>query len=198
MQYSVQLRVRAQIQRFSRSRPVSNVQTSCHSCPFSTSGDLNFFKHPKYFPHTLLILYFLLLYTHPRYRILLLSLSLSLSLAFISFLFLSRLLSASENMIYLILFVSTPSIFPLFNLFFFFNTRALCTRHIGDWLPLDPVRLYKDDYLKYIGWMCFDYSAAVRKEAVRSVGKLLKVSQFTFHSNYIFLVIHQSLVVVIN
>lgn len=52
--------------------------------------------------------------------------------------------------------------------------RAQCTRQIGDWLPLDPTRLFKDQYLKYIGWMCFDYSAAVRREAVRSVGKLLK------------------------
>ena len=57
---------------------------------------------------------------------------------------------------------------------------ALCTRHIGDWLPLDPHRFYKDDYLKYVGWMCFDYSAAVRKEAVRSVGKLLKVRLLFF------------------
>lgn len=57
--------------------------------------------------------------------------------------------------------------------------RALCTRHIGDWLPLDPAKYYKDDYLKYIGWMCFDYSAAVRKEAVRSIGRLLKVRALT-------------------
>jgi hypothetical protein len=53
--------------------------------------------------------------------------------------------------------------------------RALCTRHIGDLLPLDPTRMYKDVYLKYLGWMCLDYSADVRKEAVRSIGKLLKV-----------------------
>ena len=55
------------------------------------------------------------------------------------------------------------------------TVRALCTRHIGNWLPLNPAKYYKDDYLKYIGWMCFDYSAGVRKEAVRSIGKLLKV-----------------------
>lgn len=55
------------------------------------------------------------------------------------------------------------------------TVRALCTRHIGDWLPLNPAKYYKDDYLKYIGWMCFDHSASVRKEAVRSIGKLLKV-----------------------
>jgi hypothetical protein len=35
--------------------------------------------------------------------------------------------------------------------------------------------MYKDVYLKYLGWMCLDYSADVRKEAVRSIGKLLKV-----------------------
>jgi hypothetical protein len=35
--------------------------------------------------------------------------------------------------------------------------------------------MYKDVYLKYLGWMCLDFSADVRKEAVRSIGKLLKV-----------------------
>ena len=72
--------------------------------------------------------------------------------------------------LYLILYLILSLI--LFLVLYF---RALCTRHIGDWLPLDPSRLFKDDYLKYIGWMCFDYSNTVRKEAVRSVGKLLKV-----------------------
>ena len=38
--------------------------------------------------------------------------------------------------------------------------------------------MYKDVNLKYIGWMCLDHSAVVRKEAVRSIGKLLKVRTY--------------------
>ena len=53
--------------------------------------------------------------------------------------------------------------------------RIQCTRHLGDWMALDPDRFYKDEYFKYIGWMCYDHTGAVRREAVRSFGKLLKV-----------------------
>ena len=97
-----------------------------------------------------------------------------------------------------IFFIFILFLFFLFSFYVSYCTRALCTRHIGDWLPLDPVRLYKDDYLKYIGWMCFDYSAAVRKEAVRSVGKLLKVNHPTFPVNQIFLKRHSQLLLVID
>jgi cohesin complex subunit SA-1/2 len=54
------------------------------------------------------------------------------------------------------------------------SVRALCTRRIGDWLLTDPERLFKDDYIKYVGWMTFDHSAPVRREAVASVGKLIR------------------------
>jgi hypothetical protein len=57
--------------------------------------------------------------------------------------------------------------------------RAQCTRHIGDWLSLDPARLFKDDYLKYLGWLFFDYSSVVRKEAVLSFKKLLQAEAYT-------------------
>ena len=91
------------------------------------------------------------------------SLSLLLSLSLTHFLPLS--LSLSHTISHL------SSLFFSISL----SVSALCTRHIGTWLALDPTHYFKDDYLKYIGWMCFDYSAAVRKEAVRSVRKLLKV-----------------------
>jgi cohesin complex subunit SA-1/2 len=66
------------------------------------------------------------------------------------------------------------------------SIRALCTRQIGDWLPLDPDCYYKDEYLKYVGWMCLDHSAAVRREAVRSVGKLLTAeSHLQFLSTFV-------------
>ena len=55
------------------------------------------------------------------------------------------------------------------------NVRALCVRRLGDWLSSDPERLYKDEYVKYAGWATFDHAQVVRKEAARSVGKLLHV-----------------------
>ena len=36
-------------------------------------------------------------------------------------------------------------------------------------------RLFDDDYLKYLGWMCSDRSPLVRREAVAAVYKLLSV-----------------------
>ena len=55
------------------------------------------------------------------------------------------------------------------------NVRALCVKRLGDWLSSDPERLYKDEYVKYAGWATFDHAHVVRKEAARSVGKLLLV-----------------------
>jgi cohesin complex subunit SA-1/2 len=66
------------------------------------------------------------------------------------------------------------------------SIRALCTRQIGDWLTSDPNHYFKDEYLKYIGWMCFDHSAAVRREALRSVSKLLTAeSHLEFLSSFV-------------
>ena len=53
------------------------------------------------------------------------------------------------------------------------NVRALCVRRLGDWLSADPVKMYKDEYVKYAGWATYDHAAVVRREAVRSLGKLL-------------------------
>ena len=55
------------------------------------------------------------------------------------------------------------------------HVRALCVRRLGDWLTADPARLFKDEYVKYAGWATFDHNGAVRRQAVRSLAKLLHV-----------------------
>ena len=56
------------------------------------------------------------------------------------------------------------------------SIRSLCTHRLGVWLLQDPVRMFEDTYLKYIGWMCSDRSAEVRLEAVKAVSHLCDVS----------------------
>ena len=40
----------------------------------------------------------------------------------------------------------------------------------------DPEFFYKDEYLKYIGWMCSDHDSTVRREAVKSVLKVVSTN----------------------
>ena len=54
------------------------------------------------------------------------------------------------------------------------HVRALCVRRLGDWLTSDPDRLFKDEFVKYAGWATFDHNTAVRRQAVRSLSKLLQ------------------------
>ena len=56
------------------------------------------------------------------------------------------------------------------------DIRAMCSAYIGDWLRLDPGEWYKDEYLKYLGWMCADHCNKVRLETIGSVAKLIDVS----------------------
>ena len=38
---------------------------------------------------------------------------------------------------------------------------------------LDPEFFYRDDYLKYLGWLCCDPAGPVRRQAVRAVVRVL-------------------------
>lgn len=58
------------------------------------------------------------------------------------------------------------------------QVRRVCAGHLGTWITLDPVHNVKDEYLKYIGWLCSDKASSVRLEAVRCIDKLLNVSAF--------------------
>jgi len=55
--------------------------------------------------------------------------------------------------------------------------RARCAWYLGEWLVADPERLYDDQYLKYIGWMCSDRSHYVRAESVVAINKLMTKKQ---------------------
>lgn len=55
------------------------------------------------------------------------------------------------------------------------DVRAICTRHLDEWIAFDATRPLKVEYLKYLGWMCSDYSHKVRMEAVKALHRLLSV-----------------------
>lgn len=52
------------------------------------------------------------------------------------------------------------------------SIRANCTRRLGMWILGDPVTMYEDTYVKYLGWMCSDRSSAVRLESIKAISKL--------------------------
>lgn len=52
------------------------------------------------------------------------------------------------------------------------SIRAHCTKRLGRWLLTDPVRMFEDTYLKYLGWMCSDRAPNVRLEAIDAISNL--------------------------
>lgn len=53
--------------------------------------------------------------------------------------------------------------------------RAICIRHVNEWVLFDVKRDIKVETLKYIGWACSDYSAAVRLAAIHAMEELIQV-----------------------
>ncbi len=55
--------------------------------------------------------------------------------------------------------------------------RAICIRHVNEWVLFDVKRDIKVETLKYIGWACSDYSSAVRLVAIHAMEELVQVNQ---------------------
>lgn len=55
------------------------------------------------------------------------------------------------------------------------DIRFICIQNLEHFIRFDPVKAIKTEYLKYLGWACYDYSHAVRFEAVRSLKSLVEV-----------------------
>ncbi|RYH17183.1 hypothetical protein EON65_28975 [archaeon] len=53
--------------------------------------------------------------------------------------------------------------------------RLTCVRHIHNLILYDMTKPLKTEYLKYLGWACFDYAHSVREEAVKAIKKLVQV-----------------------
>lgn len=53
------------------------------------------------------------------------------------------------------------------------DVRELCANHLGMWIVIDPHSLYSDEYIKYLGWMCSDRAAAVRRAVLGALNALL-------------------------
>ena len=51
--------------------------------------------------------------------------------------------------------------------------RAKATQYIGDWLAIHPLEWCKDEYIKYLGWMCSDHDTETRMEAILSIDRLV-------------------------
>eukprot|EP01041_Mallomonas_annulata_P007904 gene7904-16177_t len=49
------------------------------------------------------------------------------------------------------------------------NIRAMCIKHLGQWIFINNAEMFKDEYLKYIAWMLSDRALVVRQEAVRTL-----------------------------
>lgn len=56
--------------------------------------------------------------------------------------------------------------------------RSLCSKHIGEWLTIYPSQWFKDEYLKYLGWMTTDYDAQTRHDAISSIEQLLACEEY--------------------
>ena len=54
--------------------------------------------------------------------------------------------------------------------------RTTCAYHFGEWICCDIKDTLKDEYLKYIGWLCSERNHYVRKEAVIALSKIIQVS----------------------
>ena len=57
--------------------------------------------------------------------------------------------------------------------------RVTCAYHIGQWITIDVSELLKDEYLKYIGWLCSEPSRDVRLEAVIALSHVVQVMYCT-------------------
>ncbi len=53
------------------------------------------------------------------------------------------------------------------------SIRAKATQYIGDWLAIYPLEWCKDEYIKYLGWMCSDHDTDTRMEAILSIDRLI-------------------------
>lgn len=56
------------------------------------------------------------------------------------------------------------------------GVRAVALHHLFDFLLFDPVKAIRVEYLKYVGFSTFDYSAVVRTVAIKLIIKILEVS----------------------
>ena len=57
------------------------------------------------------------------------------------------------------------------------DIRANVVRHLGLWLLADPVSILKDEYLKYLGWICSDTHTNTRFEAVAALDCIVEVGK---------------------
>ena len=72
------------------------------------------------------------------------------------------------------------------------DIRLLCVENLEQFIRLDSSKAIKTEYLKYLGWSCYDYSHAVRFEAVRSLNSLVQVILLlviTFWNKAMFLIV---------
>ncbi len=56
------------------------------------------------------------------------------------------------------------------------DVRLVCVRHLEQLIRFDVSRPVKTEYLKYLGWACYDHAHAIRFEAVRAINNLIQVS----------------------
>jgi len=58
---------------------------------------------------------------------------------------------------------------------FYEEVRITAMRHLLTFVRFDPVHPVRVDALKYLGWGCGDYAAAVRLESIRAIQELVQV-----------------------
>lgn len=61
------------------------------------------------------------------------------------------------------------------------DIRLTCIRHVKDFIAFDPERELRSEYLKYLGWACYDYSNQVRLDAVEAIKSLLESLSGSVH-----------------
>ena len=61
---------------------------------------------------------------------------------------------------------------------FYEEVRITAMRHLLTFVRFDPVHPVRVDALKYLGWGCGDYAAAVRLESIRAIQELVQVYNF--------------------
>ena len=57
------------------------------------------------------------------------------------------------------------------------RVRAVALQHLFEFLVFDPQKAIKVEYLKYMGFSTFDYSALVRTTAIKLIIKILEVTE---------------------
>ena len=53
--------------------------------------------------------------------------------------------------------------------------RFTCICHLNDFILFDATHTIRVEYLKYLGWACYDHADSVRLQAVQSVISLIEV-----------------------